>query len=99
MLSFNICHHTQPKKSHSFLFMPCCFITVKILRGHCELHCSAALHCQHAATSQFGNSLSSSLVKKVIKGIKICVSSTSALASFFLLLPLLGQDTGLEPEN
>lgn len=79
--------------------MSCCFITVKILREHRELHCSAALHCQHAATSQFGNSLSSILVKKVIKSIKICVSSTSALASSFLLLLLLDQDTGLELEN
>jgi len=79
--------------------MPCCFITVKLLREYCELHCRAALHCQHTATSQFGNSLSSSLVKKVLKGIKICVSSIPALASSFLLLLLLVQDTGLELEN
>lgn len=93
MLSFNICHHTQPE-IHLF---PC--PTVKILGEHCELHCSAALHCQHAATSQFGNSLSSSLSKKVIKGIKKSVSFISALVSSFLLLLLLGQDTGLELEN
>ena len=69
MLSFNICHPTQPKH-HSFLFMSCCFITVKILREHCELHCSAALYFQHAATSQSGNSLSSTLVMKVIQALR-----------------------------
>lgn len=37
--------------------------------------------------------------EKVIKGIKICVSAISALTSSFLLLLLLGQDTGLELED
>lgn len=84
MLSFNICHHAQPE-IHLFSCP-----TVKILGEHCELHCSAALHCQHAATSQFGNSLSSSLSEKVIKGIKNCVSSLSALFIFLSAPPPAG---------